>query len=64
MSLNSRFLNLLMSRPAQEKIRSDGTEVADTHSTFLATCAIIGKRCSFCCHHTKGTTSDLLFSTM
>ena len=36
MSLDSLFLGLLISRPAAEKIRSDGTDVEGTARTLLA----------------------------
>ena len=49
------FLKFLTMRQAAEKILSDGTEVAGTHSSCLASWATIGKRCSFLLHHSKAS---------
>ena len=57
MSLDSLFLSLLISRPAAEKIRSDGTDVEGTARTFLAIIEILEYSNSFFFHHSKGSQS-------
>ncbi|WAR20308.1 hypothetical protein MAR_002146 [Mya arenaria] len=44
--------------PAQEKILSDGTDVAGIPSSWRATCATRGKRPSFFFHHASGLASS------
>ncbi|WAR14014.1 RIC8A-like protein [Mya arenaria] len=44
--------------PAQEKILSDGTDVAGIPSSWRATCATRGKRPSFFFHHASGVASS------
>ena len=57
MSLDSLFLSLLISRPAVEKIRSDGMAVEGTARTRLAIIEILEYFISFFFHHSKGSQS-------
>ena len=55
MSLDSLFLSLLISRPAAEKISSDGMDVDGKARTRLAIIEILEYFNSFFFHHSKGT---------
>ena len=60
MSVFSGFrllLKLLTIKPAVEKIRSDGTEVAGTHSSLRASFVIIGNLSWLDFHHTNAHSS-------
>ena len=57
MSLDSLFLSLLISRPAAEKIRSDGTDVEGTARTRLAIIEILEYFNSSFFHHSKRSQS-------
>lgn len=61
-SLDSLFLSLFNSNPAALKILSEGTDVAGTASTFLATHAILGKQLSLFFHHSSGLALESIFS--
>lgn len=54
-SVVSAVLNLLTTRPEQEKILSDGTEVPGTHKSCLAAPARWGNWLAFSFHHTRGS---------
>ena len=54
MSLDSLFLGVLISRPAAEKIRSDGTDVEGTVRTRLTIIGNLEYSNSFFFHHSKG----------
>ena len=57
MSLDSLFLSLLISRPAVEKIRSDGMDVEGTARTRLTIIEILYYFNSFFFHHSQGSQS-------
>ena len=57
MADDSLFLSLLISRPAAEKILSDGMDVEDTTRIRLAIIEILEYFNSFFFHHSKGTQS-------
>ena len=57
MALDSLFLSLLISRPAAEKIRSDGMGVERKAGTRLAMIEILEYFYSFFFHHSKGSQS-------
>ena len=57
MSLDSLLLSLLISRPAAEKIRSDGTDVEGTARTHLAIIEILEYFNLFFFHRSKGSQS-------
>lgn len=57
MSLVSLFQRLESTGPADEKILSDGTEVAGTVRLHLATYATLGKLSTFLFQHCSGSAS-------
>ena len=57
MSLDSLFLSLLISRPAAEKICSDGMDVERKARTSLTIIEILEYFNSFFFHHSKGSQS-------
>ena len=57
MLLDSLFLSLLTSRPAAEKMRSDGMDVEGTTRTHLAINEILEYFNSFFFQHSKGSQS-------
>ena len=64
MALDSLFLSLLISRPAAEKIRSDGMDVEGKTRTRLAIIEILEYFNSFFFHHLRENRSPVMVSVI